>query len=630
MSIDVNRERAIDLALSQIEKQFGKGAIMRLGEAALAGDIPALPTGSLGLDIALGIVGIPRGRVVEIYGPESSGKPTLELQLIAEGQKRGGICAFIDAEHALDVGYARKLGVRTEDLLISQPDHGEQALEIADTLVRSGALDVLVIDSVAALVPRAEIEGDMGDPEMGLQGRLLSQALRKLTGTISKSRTIVVFINQIRMKIGCRFGNPGPPTGGNALKFYASVRLDIRRPGALKHGDEVIGSRTKVKVVKNKVAPPFREAEFDILYGTGISKEGELIDIASEQGIVEKTGAWYAFGGDRIGQGRENARDFLREHPEVAAQIEAKVREKFGLRSGAAEGGNGASAEGVRAAEAARRGGGGKNGERGARSTLAQGRARHRTRGRGTPPRLAAIIDHNNRTADRHIITIEDPIEYLHRDEQSIVTQREIGADCVSFAAGLKGALRQDPDVILVGEMRDLETIETAILAAETGHLVMSTLHTLDAPETVTRVISAFPDHQRGQARLILASILKGCISQRLVPRADGHGMVPAVEVMVSTGLVKECITQPERTRELRDAIARGYTTYGMQTFDQSLMALWREGLVTFEEALAQSTNPDDFALKARGISSTSDARWDDFDKEPGETAEEPIKVDRF
>ena len=360
MGIDVNRERAIDLALSQIEKQFGKGAIMRLGEAALTQDVACLPTGSLGLDIALGIGGIPRGRVVEIYGPESSGKTTLALQLIAEGQKRGGICAFIDAEHALDVGYARKLGVRTEDLLISQPDHGEQALEIADTLVRSGALDVLVIDSVAALVPRAEIEGDMGDPQMGLQARLMSQALRKLTGTISKSRTIVVFINQIRLRIGILFGNPETTTGGNALKFYASVRLDIRRLGAIKHGDEVIGSRTKVKVVKNKVAPPFREAEFDILYGSGISKEGELIDIASEHGILEKTGAWYAFGGDRIGQGRENARDFLREHPEVAAQIEAKVREKFGLRSGAAEGGNGASAEGARAAEAGRRGRGGK------------------------------------------------------------------------------------------------------------------------------------------------------------------------------------------------------------------------------------------------------------------------------
>ena len=363
MAIDVNRERAIDLALSQIEKQFGKGAIMRLGEGALATDIPALPTGSLGLDIALGIGGIPRGRVVEIYGPESSGKTTLALQLIAEGQKRGGICAFIDAEHALDVGYARKLGVRSEDLLISQPDNGEQALEIADTLVRSGAMDVLVIDSVAALVPRAEIEGDMGDPQMGLQARLMSQALRKLTGTISKSRTIVVFINQIRMKIGVMFGNPETTTGGNALKFYASVRLDIRRLGAIKHGDAVIGSRTKVRVVKNKVAPPFREAEFDIMYGTGISKEGELIDIAAEQGIVEKTGAWYAFGGERIGQGRENARDFLREHAQVAGTIEAKVREKFGLRTDAAPAateGNGASAEGQRAGEPVRRGKGGK------------------------------------------------------------------------------------------------------------------------------------------------------------------------------------------------------------------------------------------------------------------------------
>jgi recombination protein RecA len=334
MGIDVNRERAIDLAVSQIEKQFGKGAIMKLGEDALAHpDIQVLPTGSLGLDLALGVGGVPRGRVIEIYGPESSGKTTLALHLIAEAQKRSGICAFIDAEHALDITYARKLGVKAEDLLISQPDHGEQALEIADTLVRSGAIDVLVIDSVAALVPRAEIEGDMGDPQMGLQARLMSQALRKLTGTISKSRTIVVFINQIRMKIGVMFGNPETTTGGNALKFYASVRLDIRRIGAIKHGDEVIGSRTKVKVVKNKVAPPFKEVEFDILYGVGISKEGELLDIASEQGIVEKTGAWYAYDGERIGQGRENARDFLREHGPVAAAIETKVREKFGLRS---------------------------------------------------------------------------------------------------------------------------------------------------------------------------------------------------------------------------------------------------------------------------------------------------------
>ncbi len=333
MGIDVNRERAIDLAVSQIEKQFGKGAIMKLGEGNAPQDIAALPTGSLGLDLALGIGGVPRGRVIEIYGPESSGKTTLALHLVAEAQKRGGICAFVDAEHALDVGYAHKLGVKTEDLLISQPDHGEQALEIADTLVRSGAIDVLVIDSVAALVPRAEIEGDMGDPQMGLQARLMSQALRKLTGTISKSKTIVIFINQIRMKIGVMFGNPETTTGGNALKFYASVRLDIRRVGAIKHGDEVIGNRTKVKVVKNKVAPPFREVEFDILYGAGISKEGELLDIAAEHGIIEKTGAWYAYESERIGQGRENARDFLREHPQIASTIEARVREKFGLKS---------------------------------------------------------------------------------------------------------------------------------------------------------------------------------------------------------------------------------------------------------------------------------------------------------
>jgi recombination protein RecA len=367
MGIDVNRERAIDLALSQIEKQFGKGAIMKLGEGGQVADIPALPTGSLGLDIALGIGGLPRGRVVEIYGPESSGKTTLALELVAQAQERGGICAFIDAEHALDVGYAKKLGCKVEDLLISQPDNGEQALEIADTLVRSGALDVLVIDSVAALVPRAEIEGDMGDPQMGLQARLMSQALRKLTGTISKSRTIVVFINQIRMKIGVMFGNPETTTGGNALKFYASVRLDIRRIGQVKHGEDVIGSRTKVKVVKNKVAPPFREVEFDILYGVGISKEGELIDMGAEEGVLEKSGAWYAFEGERIGQGRENARDFLREHRDVAAKIEAKVRAKHGIKTDVAavaapaeETGNG-SAEGGRAADAARRGRAGKD-----------------------------------------------------------------------------------------------------------------------------------------------------------------------------------------------------------------------------------------------------------------------------
>src|SRR5258705_361700 len=311
MGIDVNRERAIDLALSQIEKQFGKSAIMKLGEGGVIADIPALPTGSLGLDIALGIGGMPRGRVVEIYGPESSGKTTLALQLVAEGQKRGGISAFIDAEHALDVGYAKKLGVNVEELLISQPDNGEQALEITATLVRSGAIDVLVIDSVAALVPRAEIEGDMGDPQMGLQARLMSQALRKLTATIARSRTIVIFINQIRMKIGVMFGNPETTTGGNALKFYASVRMDIRRIGAIKQGDEGIGSRPKVKVVKNKVAAPFREAEVDILYGRGISREGEIVDLGAEDGIVEKSGSWFSFEGERIGQGRENAKEFL-------------------------------------------------------------------------------------------------------------------------------------------------------------------------------------------------------------------------------------------------------------------------------------------------------------------------------
>src|SRR6266576_1176687 len=345
--MDANREKAIDLAVSQIERQFGKGAIMKLGEAGVPKDLPVVSTGSLGLDIALGIGGVPRGRVVEIYGPESSGKTTLALQIVAEAQKVGGMGAYIDAEHALDLGYAQKLGVKTDDLLVSQPDHGEQALEIAETLVRSGAIDVLVIDSVAALVPKAEIEGEMGDAHMGLQARLMSQALRKLTATIARSHTVVIFINQIRMKIGVMFGNPETTTGGNALKFYASVRLDIRRIGAIKDKDEVVGNQTRVKVVKNKVAPPFREAEFDIMYGTGISKEGELIDLGSEQGIVEKTGAWYAFGGDRIGQGRENARDFLREHPEVAAQIEARVREKFGLRSEAPAASNGArSSEG--------------------------------------------------------------------------------------------------------------------------------------------------------------------------------------------------------------------------------------------------------------------------------------------
>ncbi len=334
-TLDTNRIRALDLAVSQIEKQFGKGAIMKLGEQAHIRDIEVIPTGSLGLDLALGVGGLPRGRVVEIFGPESSGKTTLALQVVAQAQKRGGIGAFIDAEHALDVGYARKLGVRVEDLLISQPDNGEQALEIAETLVRSGAVDVLVIDSVAALVPRAELEGEMGDPQMGLQARLMSQALRKLTATISRSQTILVFINQIRMKIGVMFGNPETTTGGNALKFYSSVRLDIRRIGAIKQGDEVIGSRTKVKVVKNKVAPPFKDAEFDILYGTGISREGEFVDLGSECGMLEKSGAWYSLDGERIGQGRENTKEFLRSHSDVAQTLETKIRAHFGLGGGA-------------------------------------------------------------------------------------------------------------------------------------------------------------------------------------------------------------------------------------------------------------------------------------------------------
>jgi recombination protein RecA len=326
------KSKALDLALSQIEKQFGKGSIMKLGEQAIEADLSVVSTGSLGLDLALGVGGLPRGRVVEIYGPESSGKTTLALECIAEAQKRGGVCAFIDAEHALDAAYARKLGVVIEDLLISQPDNGEQALEIVETLVQSGAIDVLVIDSVAALVPRAEIEGEMGEPQMGLQARLMSQALRKLTSIISRSRTIVIFINQIRMKIGVMFGNPETTTGGNALKFYSSIRIDIRRIGTIKTATEVIGSRTKVKVVKNKVAPPFREAEFDILYGSGISKEGELVDLAVEHAVIEKLGAWYSYGGERIGQGRENARDLLKANPGIADEIEAKVRAKLAVK----------------------------------------------------------------------------------------------------------------------------------------------------------------------------------------------------------------------------------------------------------------------------------------------------------
>jgi recombination protein RecA len=335
---DQNRERAIDLAMGQIEKQFGKGSIMRLGTDAVLPDIQAISTGSLTLDIALGVGGVPRGRIIEIFGPESSGKTTLALHIVAEAQKTGGIAAFIDAEHALDIGYARKLGVKTDDLLVSQPDTGEQALEITEVLVRSGAIDVLVVDSVAALVPRAEIEGEMGDSHMGLQARLMSQALRKLTATISKSNCCVIFINQIRMKIGVMFGNPETTTGGNALKFYASIRMDIRRIAALKQGQDVVGNRTRVKVVKNKVAPPFKEAEFDITYGEGISRIGDIVDLGAESGIVEKSGAWYSFDGERIGQGRENAKQFLKEHPETAGAIEARITEHFNLLTTAARG----------------------------------------------------------------------------------------------------------------------------------------------------------------------------------------------------------------------------------------------------------------------------------------------------
>ena len=331
MPAETHKEKAIDLAVSQIERQFGKGAIMRLGTDAVIPDIPVIPTGSLALDIALGVGGIPRGRVVEIFGPEASGKTTLALHIIAEAQKKGGIAGFIDAEHALDVSYSRKLGVKTDDLLISQPDTGEQALEITEMLVRSGAIDVVAIDSVAALVPKAELEGEMGDAHMGLQARLMSQALRKLTSTISKSNTCVIFVNQIRMKIGVFMGNPETTTGGNALKFYSSVRLDIRRIGAIKDGQDVIGNRTRVKVVKNKLAPPFKEVEFDIMYGEGISREGDLLDLAVEKEIVEKSGAWFSFDDERIGQGRENAKIFLKEHPEVSRAVEEKVLEHFGL-----------------------------------------------------------------------------------------------------------------------------------------------------------------------------------------------------------------------------------------------------------------------------------------------------------
>jgi recombination protein RecA len=325
-----DKEKAVETAISQIERQFGKGSIMKLGGKVVV-DIPAIPTGSLALDKALGIGGIPRGRVSEIYGPESSGKTTLALHVVAEAQKQGGIAAFIDAEHALDTAYAKKLGVNCDELLVSQPDTGEQALEIADMLVRSGAIDVLVVDSVAALVPRAEIEGEMGDSHMGLQARLMSQALRKLTGTISKTMTSVIFINQIRMKIGVMFGNPETTTGGNALKFYASVRIDIRRQAAIKEGQETVGNRTKAKVLKNKMAPPFKEAEFDIMYGEGISSTGEVLDIGVDAGVIEKSGSWYAYDGERIGQGRENVKRFFKENPEVFNLVMGKVKEAIGL-----------------------------------------------------------------------------------------------------------------------------------------------------------------------------------------------------------------------------------------------------------------------------------------------------------
>lgn len=329
---NLNKLKALELALNTIEKQFGKGSIMRLGEGqTLVSDVPVIPTGALSLDIALGVGGLPRGRIIEIFGPESSGKTTLALHAISEVQRQGGVAAFIDAEHALDIEYGRKLGVRSEDLLVSQPDTGEQALEIVDMLVRSGAVDLLVIDSVAALVPRAEIEGEMGDSHMGLQARLMSQALRKLTGTISKSKCTVIFINQIRMKIGVMFGNPETTTGGNALKFYASVRLDIRRVSAIKNGDDVIGNRTRVKVVKNKVAPPFKEVEFDILYGEGVSKEGDLLDLSAEKNLIEKSGTWYTYKEERIGQGRENARLWLKQHPDVCEKVRRSVLEKANI-----------------------------------------------------------------------------------------------------------------------------------------------------------------------------------------------------------------------------------------------------------------------------------------------------------
>ncbi|MCC7540946.1 MAG: recombinase RecA [Deltaproteobacteria bacterium] len=357
MTTDPNREKNIELTIAGIDRQFGKGTIMRLGEAAIEKEVAVVPTGSVSLDIALGVGGLPRGRICEIYGPESSGKTTLTLHAIAEAQKAGGVAAFIDAEHALDVAYAKKLGVKTEELLVSQPDHGEQALEIADMLVRSNAVDLIVIDSVAALVPKAELEGDMGDSHVGLQARLMSQALRKLTSTVAKSNCLLVFINQIRMKIGVMFGSPETTTGGNALKFYASVRLDIRRVGAIKVGEQVVGNRTRVKVVKNKMAPPFRECEFDILYGKGISRSGDVLDLAAEGQLVDKSGAWYTYQGERIGQGRDNARTYLEEHPDVLRRLEEAVLDKAGVKKRGAASGAAATEAGAHDAE------GGSNGK---------------------------------------------------------------------------------------------------------------------------------------------------------------------------------------------------------------------------------------------------------------------------
>jgi recombination protein RecA len=345
-TMEENRKRALSAALSQIEKQFGTGSVMRMGDASAVRNLDVISSGSLGLDIALGVGGLPRGRIVEIYGPESSGKTTLALQAVAEAQKAGGTAAFVDAEHALDPQYAEKLGVKVADLLVSQPDTGEQALEITDMLVRSGAVDIIIVDSVAALTPKAEIEGEMGDSHVGLHARLMSQALRKLTGNIKRSNTLVIFINQIRMKIGVMFGNPETTTGGNALKFYASVRLDIRRTGAIKRGDEVVGSETKVKVVKNKVAPPFKVANFDILYGEGVSREGEIIDLGVAHGIIEKSGAWYTYRKERIGQGKDNARQYLKDNPASALAIEAQIRERAGAVVGAAAGNEADDGEG--------------------------------------------------------------------------------------------------------------------------------------------------------------------------------------------------------------------------------------------------------------------------------------------